>query len=91
MYKCANVTFNNCNFTNINVDSLIYRPSFDNLYYDEANWEWKVIENQSGTCYFDEDGLVLVNKNNGISSDENILIGTLKYNVPSCSAFFFTK
>ena len=61
MYKCANVTFNNCNFTNINVDSLIYRPSFDNLYYDEANWEWKVIENQSGTCYFDADGLVLNN------------------------------
>ncbi|PWB85489.1 Ig-like domain-containing protein [Methanobrevibacter thaueri] len=61
MYKCANVTFNNCNFTNINVDSLIYRPSFDNLYYDEANWEWKVIENQSGTCYFEEDGLVLNN------------------------------
>jgi hypothetical protein len=61
MYKCANVAFNNCNFTNINVDSLIYRPSFDNMYYDEENWAWVVVENQSGTCYFDEDGILLNN------------------------------
>ena len=61
MYKCFQINFNGCDFSNMVVDSFVYRHSFDNYVYDEENWNWVLIEDQSGVCYFDEDALSLTN------------------------------